>query len=160
VIQRPHFVDLDPSTATVRRRSDLRQYKARKTVAPSTFGHRERALHSTLTRVERKLADDCGFIGLGRKQLVRGSGRWEPRSSGSLRRGGTLLSTLSLPPWSGLRGVGAQPGHLYFRRPPAERAMGADKATLLYSSDADHVGDVAVVDAPISEGDTDATTAR
>jgi hypothetical protein len=42
----------------------------------------------------------------------------------------------------------------------AERAMGADKATLLYSSDADHVGDVAVVDAPISEGDTDATTTR
>jgi hypothetical protein len=38
--------------------------------------------------------------------------------------------------------------------------LGADKATLLYSSDADHVGDVAVVDAPISEGDTDATTTR
>ena len=43
---------------------------------------------------------------------------------------------------------------------PAERALGANRATLLYSSDADHVGDVAVVDAPISEGDTDATSTR
>ena len=45
-------------------------------------------------------------------------------------------------------------------RSVAERAMGAKRATLLYSSDADHVGDVAVVDAPISEGDTDATSTR
>jgi hypothetical protein len=62
--------------------------------------------------------------------------------------------------WSGPRGVGAPAGRRKDAPLPGGARLGADKATLLYSSDADHVGDVAVVDAPISEGDTDATTTR
>ena len=62
---------------------------------------------------------------------------------------------------------GPGPGALAHRRgvftfgaPQCGARLRGKKATLLYSSDADHVGDVAVVDAPITEGDTDATSTR